>query len=521
MPNIRTFENPVEAPHPTEMGSSAYQMAGRRIAIGFDEFGQNIENIGRAVQEHDTRMETAKAAADLATAHAQLTTQWNRLANSTDPNQIEQAQANFQEKVVKPTLDKIGEGLNTTGAKDYFARASATIGGDWMEKSSADVMHIQGVAAVNNAVTMQNQLSNLLTGDPTSFDKVLQLSDQAISAIKGQGVLPAGKEEEIKQQFHEGYAKAAMQGMINSNPQQAAQDIADGRFDKYVGADITQAYVKRAQEAVKAQQTDQRAQEAEQRRQNKAAVDQQANAVLARMVQPDGSLAPASGAAKAITQLAFMPDAEPGLIKSMADMNDRLLKESKDGVKAVTDPNTYSSFSQRMLLPTGDPHALTDRDIFSARANGMLSDKDFTFFREAVGNLNKDPAKKLAYEQFDQFTKGMKASITKSNPMMNMFDGPGDQRFYNFQFTARQMFDQGLAKGLSPAQMLDPGSKDYLGKIVPKFAFSQSQLQGMMDSRVRSMTGGNIYVAPPVSAGGAPKRNPGESAADFLKRTGG
>jgi hypothetical protein len=73
-----------------------------------------------------------------------------------------------------------------------------------------------------------------------------------------------------------------------------------------------------------------------------------------------------------------------------------IMDELEKGKPAVDDAHTYEDFRSRVTLGQSDPNALTEDQVIQARANGMLSDRDYSFFKGAVTSLAKDPALRVA-----------------------------------------------------------------------------------------------------------------------------
>lgn len=519
MPNIRTYDNNLEAPRPVEGGAQAYEMEGRHISADYSAAGQEIgggvARVGGQYVKHEERLETTQLGADLATAHANLTVQWNAIAAKTDPKDIEKAADDFRTNIAGPALDAIGSKLNTEGGQDMFARASAGIKDDIFQKTAADTSRLQADGAVSNILTMKNQATNNVFADPSSFSSTMDLMHETFNGMQKSFNLPAPERLKLEQETAHDIAKATALGMLQKDPTQGKADIADGRFDKYLSGEEIAELQNHGNELVRAQTTAEKAAEEEQRRQQKDAADQFANRLQTSMLQSDGSLRLTPTSARDAVNYSMMPGVTSGDGRAMIDMVHRVAEDASKPIPPKTDPATYESLRARLMLPSTDPQALTPRDVIQARASGMLDDKDFSFLRSSIDTLAKDPAGKLAATQLNDFLKGMKSTITKSNPMMGMLDGAGDQRFYQFSVDARNAFSAGIARGDKASDLLDPNGKDYIGKMVPQYQIGTKQGLQMMQNQ---FSGQPTALAP---VGSMAARRPGESAADFLKRQGG
>lgn len=518
MANIREFENKIDAPRPDDRGAQALDKAGNAEARAGLAWGDAFSSIGREVggtisrvgQEYvreTTAKETAEAAAKLAQAHATLTADWNEIANKTDPDKIEDAARAFGEGQVEPMLDSIGEGISTEEGQNFFTRARAEVSAGLFEKTAADVASLRGVAAVNNTLTISNQVSQTAFKDPSSFGAGVMLSHIAIDAMVESAGLPRDKAIELNAKFDHLYAKSAAMGMIQANPTAAKRDIGDGRFDKYLDATEINTLQAHAVEMEHAQTEQQKAASAEQRRAEKEQFTNNVNQVMAQTVRADGTLTVPPDFYKTAMNLRQLPGADDSTIRAVIDFGRSVTREMENGTPVFTDPHTYEDFRARAFLAPSDPRRLTSAEVIQARADGKLSDKDYNFWSKSVNELASDDARSNEQKDFSKFLASNKAYITKSS-FLNV-DAQGDQKYYEFSSWAQATHDQMRAAGASAADI----QKRILAEI-PRYQVSAAQsLEGINQRAAGSLT--PLPQGPNVL-----KRKPGESAADFLKRSG-
>lgn len=516
MPNIRTYENKQEAASPNDRAAGAWSSAagsiGSNTAQMGAEIGGGVARLGQAYVHHEERREVTQLGADLATAHAELAVQWNDIANKTDPKDIEKAAEDFRENVAKPRLAKLGDNLNTEGGQDMFAKASAGLEDDIFMKTAADSARLQGVGAVENVMTVKNQLTTSVFAEPTSFNTALSLMHATLDGMQGSFHLPSDKRVALETDMVHDLAKSAALGMLQKNPTQGKADLADGRFDKYLSGEEIAALQAHGTELEHAQTVADKAAEVERRRQQKEVADKAANEILASMIQPDGSMAVGPDTPKQMINYSQMPEVSPSESRAMFNMAERVVTDANRAHPAASDPATYSSLMSRVLLPGTDPNALTPTDIYSAVASGHLSQKDGSYILGAYNNLQKDPGGKVIAKQVDDFLKGMKSTITKSNPMMGMLDGAGDRNFYDFSVNARAEVQQRLAKGEKINDILN----DVRSKMLPHYQIGTKAGLAMMQNQFS----GKPQNFAPVSVPHIP-RQAGESASAYLARVGG
>lgn len=481
MPNIRQYTNPIEGLQPSERGVSAFSqaaqgsaIAGRSIASAYGELGRQIGSTiaegGEAYQQHLTRQEISKGAADLATLQDNLTQSWNKTASEADPNDqtVRQRFLELQEQ----SLNAYAENFQTKAGQDWARQQIGHLRTHMFEKTAADEASRAGYAALQNLDVLKNRASNLVMTDPTALDATLGMIDRSVEAIAGADPnmdpsVVAKLKTELRQTLKDDVAKAAAIGAIDRNPAAAKELLASGRFADYLDGDTIKALDSYADAKVHAVELEKRAQEAEQRRQEKQQADAASAAISASIIQKDGSLAIPPDYYSNLVKYAQLPGADAGEARAMINMGRAITEDLEKGIPAVTDPQTFSTYMNRLQLQAEDPNFLTNREVYAARAAGRLSDKDTTMMLGAIERLTKDPEEKASKKDFHAFVASYKSYITKSS--MLSVDAYGDQRYYEFQRDAEQYHDWARTKGLSEEAI----RKNIVGAL-PRYQIGQA-----------------------------------------------
>lgn len=477
----------------------------RGVAPGLQKFGQDLNR-------YEEENETSKLAAELAKAQTDLTLGWLETARNADPNDQETA-SNFMANMVAPRLDQIGEKLNTRAGRLMYERARAGLESDLRQKTTVDQAELAGVAEVQNAQTVANQVSTSLLADPTGFNTGMGMIDLY---LEGATRIPMETRLKLGTQMRSDAAKATLLGVAEVDPTRARAEMASGKYDAYMDADAKVTIGNHLTALENAKTQDQRAAEAEARRVKKEHYDAKANELVTALVQPDGQIVvPEGWFQQAATDMVGAPDA--GESRALINMGRSILDDEKNGSTRKSDPATFDDFRRRMYLPETDPNALDVTEIYEAVSNGKLSATDMNFLRTEVTG-KRDPGVQTGKKQFEAFLAGYKSYITKSNPLSLQLDAPGDQRYYEFQQRAQELFDQGVSSGKSWQDLLHPSSKDFIGAIVPQYQMNTKQSVGMLPNFA---TGAMPPLAPVEGGPVAPQRLPNETAAAYLKRVGG
>lgn len=528
MPNITEYNAGAGGLTPSEQGINANLTAARRVGSFYHQLGEDIggttAQLGVQYQQQLTRHEVSAGSAALANLYDQQSSLWNEAAANADPNDIHLADR-YRQGTLEPALQAFQKNFTTKEGQTWAADQVAHFRQHMFEKTAADQSTLAGNAVSQNLMTLKNRASNMTMNDPSSFDAVAGLIDNSIDAqVKSHPNINADTASRMKQElavdFKGEAAKSAVIGAIQKDPTAGRALLSSGKFNDYLDGSQVKTLDSYADSMQKAQAAQARAAQAEEVKAQKADFAKRSSLLTGSTIQADGSLGVPPDYFKNVANLALHPGAEPGQIRAMIDYGQSLANKE---AKPVDDPHTYEDFSHRMTLPASDPHALSMTDVFQARAAGMLTDKSFTFFKEATEIGDRDPGRKEANKQMDRFLTDMKPSITKSNIFSGQIYPEQDQRYSQFQYDMHMAMDLRIKNGESPAavaaDLLDARSPHYLGRFIPQYAIGSKQGQAMMANSLQN----GVQVVPAVGGArvAAPARLPNESPGAYLARTAG
>lgn len=525
MANIRQYTSTKaqEGLHPSDIGVESYERAGRNIGASIhqagEDIGRGIQNFGGAMAQHDTMNEVSKGAADSAALMDELSTQWNQYAKNADPNDPDTAKK-WRENVLEPALEKFNQGFTTRQSQQWSMQMVDHMRQHFFEKTAADQSTLAGEAAVSNINSLQTHLSNMVAQDPTAVDTAHGTAALGVNAIVNAtpnltADTAAKIRTELLDKMHENIAQSAVVGAADRNPAAARSLLDSPSITDHLDETKRKTLNTYIDSQERASMSAQRQQEADMRRQQKEDVQDFQNKIVAQTIDPQGGTRLYPDYFKDVAKLAFMPQAGD-LPRAMLAYGHKVQEENAKGIPAATDPHVYSDYKQRAALPVNDPHALTLGEVYQARANGMLSDHDFSMFRGWVNEAGKNPTRAANQKILDQFERGMKGYFTKSNMMTG--DPQGDQRYMEFQQEAQQRFEAGIASGLKPYDLVSPSSANYIFKDgISKFQVTQSQSINAIQQRAT----GTLQPLPGVNAKPAVQWKPGMSMDDLDKALGG
>jgi len=517
--NIKTFTNDVRAPVADSTVASSQAAAGRAWEGAFNTIGGAVAGGVKAVEDtivkHKAMEDTSNNSKAGAEAFAALSGKLSEAAQKAqaDPNNADQHWADFQTGM-EDQIAKIGADNSTDAGSENAQRIGATLRNEFTHQVIGAKATISGAQMVTNLQQTKNGLAQAVSNNPT-------LLGSAITMLKGTledqlaahpGLSPE-QQAKIREEFAtpamKDMAVAAFHTMADRDPAAAREALKRGEFaGLFEGSEIN-SLNNYAESMTRAQTEQQRAAAAEARRQAKENFDKATNEVTAKVVNPEtGQLQMPPDYFKSVIALKNLDQADDGTVRAMLSFGRAVTDDIEKGTPVVTDPHTYEDFRSRAFLGESNPRKLSTAEVLQARADHKLSDKDYSFWNSAVNELSKDEAKSASQKDFGKFLTSYKGYITDSSFLkVNPY---GDQKFYEWSARAQQMHDTMKAEKVPEADI-----RKTIVSVLPQYQVSK-------DTALQSYSAKAGAGLKPLPAGGSvPKRAAGESAADFLKRSGG
>ncbi len=516
MPELPTFDSPLAARglQPSSLGVSGYEEAARSFREAGSSIGNAAEGAINVYEQHQEQQDLSSLTSDFGNVFAQATMSWNQTAASADPNDPNTAQK-WRDNVLAPLLEKLGENVESEGGQRKAAELRTQLSNHFLSKTISDQGVLAGAAVQSNITQAGNAISQAAEADPTSMPAGLSILNNLIEDQIKSHALDPEQAARIRTEFtgplSKTVATSAFRGMAERNPDAAVKALDSGTFGRFFNGD--EAASLRTYARTQGNVNDELV-----RRQNKESADGDLATLQAKTIAPDGSIViPKTflgDVQKWLTQYGGRPGVENAAsqARTMIDFARGVMKDPK----TISDPHVYGDFSSRLTLSSDDPSALTDEQVVRARADGLLSNEDYNFFRGAISTLQKDPGYKVAQTQFKTFLKGIRSSITHSNILMGSNDPTGDQKFLQFQQAATAQFESAYHKGDGSWQnLLDRNTKGSLWFQAVPYMTDQKGATSDLLNRVTGAPGLVPSVQPGV------KWKPGMSMDDLAKQLGG
>lgn len=187
--------------------------------------------------------------------------------------------------------------------------------------------------------------------------------------------------------------------------------------------------------------------------------------------------------------------------------------QKRDGMPeplAKVSQSVSTDLFRRMNLPEDDPQRITDlKPVREAYINGQLKRQDEEWLEQRFKEQRSPEGEKINNVK-SSFYKSVEPLIDKSNPLLGKIDQSGKLQAYRFQRFVEDKVNEYRQGGKDPTDLFNPNKPDFLGNPETLRPFQTTIQQSIKNStQLRA-------VAP-----ARPQRQPGESPADYLKRTGG
>lgn len=527
--NIRTYTNPIDGLTPTDKGISSSVDLGRHVerayALAGSSIGNAVAGAGQVYDKIKTQQDISTGLAQKAQILDNLTTASDVAMNNADPNDHTAAEK-WRSEQMEPLLDGWVSGFSTQESRLWATEQAGAIRQHLYEKTAADQTRNAGIAAVQNTHDTLRGLSNTALQDPSARDMALRSWDDGIEAqIKSNPFITpqqaAAMRGELRDAGRKEIAQSAFKGSALTNPTAAMQDLQDGKYNGVMdGTDQVQAFGF-AMQIHHERLADQRSAEAMSKEQAKVQNDALLAGEYGKMFKPDGSTVIPPGANQRLVQLSTRPFMDPGAIKALGDAYKTAAENKINGTFQTTNTGVWANLAGRIGQPINAPTALTHAMVDQAYAAKQLSEHDWRFLHQAVETARADPSMTAAMTQMNQALERNKSLVTKSNLYSSVLDQSGDVQYDALHFDAFTKFQELQKQGISATEaariMADPRDPRGIHAMLPHYMSDNKT--GMQNLHLKVQQGGGASLAAPAPL--TSSRKPGESAADFLKRTGG
>lgn len=491
MAKLREYEQRTNVAGPVgERRATAEDIGG---GGGLSALGQSVSGIADVIHRRREQSDVSEIHAKFAKLDADYTVRW-RETLAQDPTGDKGLMDKFLEDHQKD-VEEIGTTVGSDAGRKYYTQKSAESQGHFTVMTDHTRAEQAGAFAKQRAVMAMDAGSSALIENPADYNRYRADHEKYVNELVATGALPAIKGEEMKRIGYERYSMAAMQGWIKLAPQEARKQLESGQWDSTIDAEHKMQLGHQITQAENAQRIEAERQRKEAERLKKERQEQINNGYIKDFSENKLSL------------------------KTVMD-NDELTYQQKDhwmqAFKAKTHENDEAGRAEvlrRISLPPGDPQKITSSDqIVAMVGKGQIKTSSLpSMFRLLEGKGTPE------YDQAQAQLKGIRDTyyglIAKPDPVTKLPDPVAAPTWNKANIDFYDAYYTGKKAGKTDHQLLHPDSPDYVGKVFKKYQ------RGFVDKLKSTIDFYNNLDFSKLKSG--EQRKEGESAADFLKRTGG
>lgn len=484
MPQIKGYDRQVGTPANIQKSDISTQTAGMQDEA-LARVGQSVEQLGEKVYKWDTR----KDVHDIHLRDAELRAKYEqRIIQETQAGTID------SQKILEDFKKESSDFTPRTGAgQDYLDEQMSSLETSITKSSAMAQAKVAGeLSAAQWSQTMSTNADTIRHSPSTVWDS-LKSSYAAIDADVSLGTMSPADGMKLKEQVGDVYANASLTGFAESGfggPQKAQNLLESGAFDQYLSE-------KARKSITSTLRTYKNAEEKERKRIERLNEDAQAKATESWKQDNLQGLVDHTLSVKDIMNSPMKAEQKRTWINALAVD------------KKQTDPLVYSDIAQRIMLPENDPNRITSQDQIMNFVGKGIQVKDVD---ELTKFIDETPQGRALSAQRKTFMDAAKAQITSINQYS--FNKTNGYFKYAQLISYVQQKEQEMVKaGKNPAEIYNVNSKESIWREMNKFVPTGEDLlnEGSFNTTTEDDT--------PVDNDS--KRKQGESASDYLKRTGG
>lgn len=334
------------------------------------------------------------------------------------------------------------------------------------------VAHAEGAAGAaallkNPTLSAVDALSPLYGNDPSK-------AAAAVTGVGGNPNMTAGQLTGMLQQRLGGadqstpaVGRSAVTGMKADTLEQISQHYQD---NPQLGAKVA-ALVKT--QFANAQMAELAAIQAQKEQQEKVSSGITADILQGKMQTTDAQGNPVSMIDN-IAQQTRMGNLTSERAEQLSNFAEVHMKHTTDGDAVTYGPAFWDTF-KRMNLPDSDPNKISNSDQIFALGNNGLTVSGVDKATALLKDKRQGPAGEAETTMMHTFLANAKGQISGADEGLGIKDPKGEQNFLRFQGQFFPALQAGKQAGKSVPDMLNPDSKDYLGKSIETFKRPMAQ----------------------------------------------
>lgn len=458
MAQIPIYQNVTTPQQPPNVGTEASISAARRVGALEREGGtllaEGVKAVGKVASDYFQNREDTEANKEIreglvlsAEMEAKHTNLLQTAADSGDPLHPQ----TFNDHALTPDGEAFLSRFKTEKGRKWAEDHVASYTASAIRQSTIDHAIASGNETLVSVEKLKNSAVSQISLNPGSADFQRSKFNKGIDAlIATSGMKPAEASKVgtlIRQHGMTELSAEEVRSTMDRSPEAGIKLLESGKLGQYLPANAVEALYKYAEGRVRNQRSDEAA---------TRAADNHERTELDRTTQDDyigqlriddkgNTIYPPGFGETVINDPRLQPSTKRVLLNQYKTQLAHGASKTSDEVR--------NDLTQRLMLPDDDPRHLTRDTLLEYFGDGRVQRDDFGIFLGQIKQYEKDPAaKSLLAQTF----KEARQTLNPDNVT------PAPETRFNAWFWPQ--YQSGLKRGLTPQQLLDPESKDYLLK---------------------------------------------------------
>lgn len=467
MPKIPTYESRVSPAGPVDYGGTTLLPDARStdsgIGAAYRGLGQQFSEAGAALQRHAERVELSSLNADISSAQAKLSNDWQEALRTADPNDDKLAERfleSFDEQ-----FDGLSQRVSTGAGQRYLQVARADLRANFERTAVAGQAELAGVKAVQDYTSSLNNHSNTLLNDPSQFQISYALHATGLNNLVETSGLPRHKAIELKIRGDAALAESTIRGWIQKDEKYAKVLLDEGAMDSFFSGDVKRQLYGEIKSKERELRVDRELQRQEEERALKLRQTAVQNEFLNRLAGDGPPLTQ-----KDVNKSILDPTGGGSKVQFL-----NMLEEKAKG-KIESDPRVKIDVWNRIHnLPQNDPRRITqESQLYPLVGKGLDIDDVKTFQKEL---LEKGSFEGTVHSEMKAALIREATSLLAQPDKFTGFQDPnGVKNLNKFLSYVSLELEEARKQGKPVRPLLDANSPEYLGKKILSYRKTISQI---------------------------------------------
>lgn len=472
-----------------ELPKASGDVFGTNIGTALQNFGSGIEQAGDVIEKRVAQDDISQKGAEFAGLQNTYTQKYQE---ATQKGYTKEQFAELDQQF-DDDLGKIRETSSSRAGQLYYDRMAPELKTHFVKTSIAGQAELAAVQAKQNYIQFEGNLSSALYSDPSGYDIALKQQDTQIQALVLSGGLPAEKATELKTMGLRNLTESTVRGWIQLNPAETQKQLLDGRWDSALTGDLKKQLIGESDQEIRGR----RIEEDRQRVDYKRRVEEQQEITKTKFID-----------ALTNNNLSTPDILQSNLTAAEKEHYLNLLNSSLSPTKRQ-DPMIFNDVFSRIHLPDGDPNKIiNDADLINYVGKG-ISVQDLKFLRKEVQGVGSQEGKRR-----EQSTKRIRdearTALVLPSGLSGVRDPDGEANYTAFIYAFDEEYARQKQAGKSDAQLLNPKSPDFLGKMINNYVRSPQEIIKSYTKNVKAGT-------PPTTPKPRPTKPIGDALEEIFK----